>query len=309
MRAAGLAVAVALLAGGCSAGPGQGLGPFDGSSPPPAGDYSGGTVVTGKIYDIGGVLHNYSANRVRLTSVRLVSPAGPGVRVLSVRAYLISDIGGVDDLDEGDLPKICPELFRPHPVTDMVVAPRSTAAMEVIIALIFRKPGRYHFGRLRIGFIANGTPGWQLSYIQNVNATAISSRSAPPGLYNPTRCSGYVAPSVAILDAYSNGHGGWNNGGAGGFLYANHNVGVGGPPFWLGLPGGRYVKEKIVSGTWRHSDGTVSLCLQLAGASPGAPATDRICARGVPIHGTPVKVTDAHGYATLIRVTWIPAGP
>jgi hypothetical protein len=92
--------------------PGQGAAAFCGTHPAPAGTVIRGKVVTGKIYDIEGVLNDYSTARVRLTSLRLASVGGPGIRVVNGRTYLLSQAGGVGDIDEGDLPKICPELYK-----------------------------------------------------------------------------------------------------------------------------------------------------------------------------------------------------
>lgn len=151
LRSVVAASAVGLLAVGCAGPGGQDNAPFRGTRPAPAGNFVSGEVVIGGIYDIGGVLQNYSSARVRLTSLRLISPAGPGIRVLNVRAYLISQLGAVGVIDEGNLPKDCPERYKPHPVTDVAVAPRSFSRWEIVIAVVFRKPGKYHFGLLRLG--------------------------------------------------------------------------------------------------------------------------------------------------------------
>jgi hypothetical protein len=92
--------------------PGQGAAAFCGTHPAPAGTVIRGKVVTGKIYDIEGVLNDYSTARVRLTSLR------PGVsrrprHPRGERANLPAQPGRRRrDIDEGDLPKICPELYK-----------------------------------------------------------------------------------------------------------------------------------------------------------------------------------------------------
>jgi hypothetical protein len=298
------AVAIGLLVAGCSAAPAAA--PFRGLTPAPPGDYISGEVVTGKIYDVEGVLQNYSPDRVRLTSLRLIAPAGPGIRLLNIRAYLLSQTGGIGDVDEGNLAKNCPELYKPRPVTDVVVAPRSSSKWVIAVALIFRKPGKYHLGLLRIGYIAAGHAGWQRYYIRNLNLTAVPPQAAPPHLYQPTRCSKNVAPRVATYFLYNASLGFSRN--PGGVLFASGDVGAG-AVVRLGTSAGTSFTETVTGGTWRRTGKTVALCLHLIGGSPKAPGADTICGHGIPISGAPVRVTDDHGRVALIRVSWIPGAP
>jgi len=106
-------------------------------------------------------LHNQSGSTVRLSSVQLVDPPA-GVRLVSVTAYPFQQVGvGVTLGAWGDLPKLCPKEYIPYPVTAAVTAARSDSDWIVMLAVDVPKLGRYHFGRVRIDYIANGKPGWQ----------------------------------------------------------------------------------------------------------------------------------------------------
>jgi len=144
--------------------------------------------VIGGIYDIEQPgMHNYSAGSVRITSVQLLRPRDVGIRILNVTAYPLSQVGPTAYVDEGDLPKTCPEHFKPHPLTDVVVAPRSDSSWDVVIALTFDRPGTYTFGLLRIGYVSAGSRGWQDYYLENLHMTAVPGRSHPH-LYQPDVC-------------------------------------------------------------------------------------------------------------------------
>lgn len=183
------AVTAALIFGaGCSGGPGSAGSPFGGTRAAPPGDHIAGDVVIGGIYDIEMLgMHNYSASPVRVTSVRLVSPGNPAVRVLSIRAYSLDQVGPTPDIDEGDLPKTCPQSYSPHPVTDVGVAPRKDSKWIIVIALKFTKPGRYDFGKVRIGFAEPGRTGSQSYYLENMFFRAVPARTHPH-LYNTSNC-------------------------------------------------------------------------------------------------------------------------
>lgn len=120
---AAAAVAAVLLASGCAASPGP---VFGGTHPAPAGDFISGMVITHAIYVIMVPdLHNHTSHSVHVTSIRLVSPDTPAVRVLNVTAYPYDRIFGTAFVDEGNLGKNCPQMYVPHPVTDVVIPPHS----------------------------------------------------------------------------------------------------------------------------------------------------------------------------------------
>jgi hypothetical protein len=130
-------------------------------------------------------LHNDSAGSVRLRSVRLISPSGPAIRVLNIRAYPTSEAGlGWMIGFQGDLTR-CPG-FRPRPVSAVVIAGRSEITWIVVISFIITQPGQYHSGRVRLDYVTNGHAGWQIYYF-NDNIEAVSPKK-DPNLVQPSKC-------------------------------------------------------------------------------------------------------------------------
>lgn len=83
------AASAAILLAGCSAAPASHA-VFGGTRGGDPGDFISGIVLAGQHYIYGIMipdLHNYTSRSVRLTSVRLISPHRPAIRVLSVTAY------------------------------------------------------------------------------------------------------------------------------------------------------------------------------------------------------------------------------
>jgi len=191
LLAAGTVIAMAApTVIGCSAGGGQGKGPF--TLPPcTAADcgtsHSKGPVVTNHIYDIEILnLHNYSSRSVRLVSVQMIRPA-EGIRVINVRAYPLDQTQGGGAIDEGDLPKGCPEFYKPHPVTDVTVAQHADSNWVIIIAFKFERSGRYRFGTAKIGYETADGRGWQYFGLPDVRVRTVPVKSNP-GLYSPLLC-------------------------------------------------------------------------------------------------------------------------
>jgi hypothetical protein len=161
------------------------------ASPPrgaPPGDFISGMVITNAIYDIMVPdLHNYTSHSVRVTSIRLVSPHSPAIRVLNVTAYPYSRVRGTAIVDEGNLGKDCPEFYAPHPVTDVVIPPHSTTKYYIEITLILLKPGKYNFGRARISYVTDGRHSSQTYYLENIHLKTFP-RHTNPHLYSPDDC-------------------------------------------------------------------------------------------------------------------------
>jgi hypothetical protein len=180
---AAAAAAAVLLASGCSASPGP---VFGGTHPAPDGDFISGMVITNAIYDIMVPdLHNYTSHSVRVTSIRLVSPDRPAIRVLNVTAYPYSRISGTAFVDEGNLGKDCPQMYVPHPVTDVIVPPHATTSYYIEITLKLLKPGNYNFGRAQISYVTDGRRDSETYYLENIHL-----RTVPRGatLYDPLMC-------------------------------------------------------------------------------------------------------------------------
>jgi hypothetical protein len=183
--------ALVLLAGaaaGCAAEQqGHGNGPF---TPPPCTSPDCGTswmkseAVTHRIYDVEiTYLHNYSRQPVRLTSVRIISPAS-GLRTLNVRAYGIYQSQPTGNFDEGDLAKLCPESYKPHPVTDVTFRPGKGSRWVVIIEVVFERPGRYHFRLGKVSYLSGGRRGWQYFPLPDLRIKTVPVKTAPH-LYYP----------------------------------------------------------------------------------------------------------------------------
>jgi hypothetical protein len=182
---AAAAVAAMLLASGCSASPGP---VFGGTRPASAGDFISGMVITHAIYDIMVPdLHNHTSHSVQVTSIRLVSPDRPAVRVLNVTAYPYSRIFGTAFVDEGNLGKDCPHMYVPHPVSDVVIPPHSDTSYYIEITLMLLKPGKYNFGRARISYVTDGRHGSETYYLENIHLRTVPRRTNPH-LYDPTNC-------------------------------------------------------------------------------------------------------------------------
>ncbi len=164
-------LAVAVLAGGCSAGPhGAERAVFTVAT----GFREGSRATTVDIVDIGvPFLHNSSGQRVRILGVGLASvPAS--VRLLSVTAHPATD--GRIGIGHGDMVKLCRKEFPPYPVTDAVTAPHANSNWYVLLAVRFTRPGRFYLGRVKIYYTVGGQRGWQY---QNLFATIIVTAARP----------------------------------------------------------------------------------------------------------------------------------
>jgi hypothetical protein len=114
----------------------------------------------GELLDLGvPALHNVSNKTVRLTSARLVNPPA-GLVTDSIHAYSYAEVGNGVISQIGDLPHDCSK-YIPHPLADAVTPPHADSAWYVVIAFRVPKPGRYHFTRIRIDYIAGNKRSWQ----------------------------------------------------------------------------------------------------------------------------------------------------
>jgi hypothetical protein len=185
--------AVAAIAGtavtSCSSGQGA-----DGSqrtvfpttSPALAGYTDKATVPTGQIVNFGiANVYNTSSTRVTIEAVKLISPSGPAIRDVGYQAYtgrgLIAPLGL-----QGDLPKTCPEHYKPRPMSSFSIPARSSGIGEVVVSFTIVKPGRYTMGTMRIDYISGGHRYWQLYYLP-VKIMAVPAQSNP-NLVQPYKC-------------------------------------------------------------------------------------------------------------------------
>lgn len=117
-------------------------------------------------------LSNVTGHSVRLLGVSLVS-ASPSVRLRSITAYGPGEGVGIV---HGDLLKHCPSN-KPYPVSDDVTPPHSSSRWNIVLALVFAKPGRYYFRDVKIVYTTNGQRGWQYENL----FTTIVITEAPAG--------------------------------------------------------------------------------------------------------------------------------
>jgi hypothetical protein len=144
------------------------------------------TLPTDEILNFGiANLYNTSNARVTIRAVRLISPSGASIRDITYRAY--TDRGAVAPLGlPGDLPKTCPQHFRPQPISSISVAAHSDVIAEIIVSFKIVKPGHYAMGKMRIDYTSGGHRAWQLLYL-SVRVTAVLAPSIPH-LGDPYRC-------------------------------------------------------------------------------------------------------------------------
>ena len=126
-------------------------------------------------------LINVSDNAVRITGVRLVSLPS-GVHLRSVTAYN-SDLA--IGLANGDLLRYCRSVYRPFPVSDAIMPAHFESRWNIVLAITFAKPGRYHLGRAKIFYSTNGHAGWQY---QNLNTTLTITAASTGSKPGPTEC-------------------------------------------------------------------------------------------------------------------------
>ncbi len=146
-----------------------------------------GTVPTDVIVNFGiANLYNTSNARVTFRAVKLISPSGPGIRDVTYHAYigrgLMAPIGV-----QSDLPKTCPEHYKPRPLGSFSIPARSSGIGEVVVSFTIVKPGHYTVGTIRIDYSSGAHRYWQLYYLP-VKITAVPAAS-DPRLLQPFKCS------------------------------------------------------------------------------------------------------------------------
>ena len=110
---------------------------------------------------------NVTGYRVRWERVRLVA-VPPGVQLERVFAYPPGPGVGIMD---GNIFENCPGS-KPYPLTAAVVPSHAQMQWNVVVALTFTKPGRYHLRRVKIFYVTDGHHGWQY---QDLNTTMVIS--------------------------------------------------------------------------------------------------------------------------------------
>lgn len=176
-------VAVALAACSAPAGP-------DGTEGTALGGTPGLQVTqewpTGRIMNFAGLLFNQDGAALRVRSVRLISPSGPGVRDVTIRALAPSLDEGGQFILQGDLAKCGPgDLgYGAVPVSRIVEPPHGESDWRLLVSLVFTKPGRYHLYRLKVDYVEDGRRHWD--YVRaDIIVRAVSPKTDPSLIQPP----------------------------------------------------------------------------------------------------------------------------
>lgn len=145
-----------------------------------------GEAPTGRIINFAGGLYNWDGASFRVRSVRMISPSGPGIRDVTIRALAPSqDNGGNFAYFQGDLAK-CPKRFdyRVLPVTRIVEPPHGVSDWRLLVSLVFAKPGRYRLYLLKVDYVEDGQRHWD--YVRaDIPLRAVSPKTDPRLLQPP----------------------------------------------------------------------------------------------------------------------------
>jgi hypothetical protein len=145
------------------------------------------TLPTGQIVNFGiANLDNTSGARITIRGVKLISPSGAAIRDVSYQAYTGSGLLAPLGL-QGNLPRTCPEHYKPRPISSFSIPARSPGIGEVVVSFRIMKPGHYTMGTMRIDYSSGGHRYWQFYYLP-VKITAVPAASNPL-LVGPYRCS------------------------------------------------------------------------------------------------------------------------
>src|SRR5712691_5820333 len=139
-----------------------------------------GEAPTGTTINFAGLLYNYDGTSFRVRSVRMISPSGPGIGDVTIRALAPSlDEGETFAYFQGDLAK-CPKRldYRVMPVTRITEPPHGESDWRLLVSIVFTKPGRYHLYLLKVDYVEDGQRHWD--YVRaNIPVRAISPKTDP----------------------------------------------------------------------------------------------------------------------------------
>jgi hypothetical protein len=136
-----------------------------------------GIVATGKIIDFAGLVNNNDGKPFRVRSIRMISPAGPGIGTVKIRGLAPSSAsGGTFAYFQGDLAKCSPQYdYKIRPVSRIVEPPHGVSDWRVLVSVVFARPGRYHLYLLKVVYEEDGQRYW--NYVR----ADIPVRAVPPG--------------------------------------------------------------------------------------------------------------------------------
>jgi hypothetical protein len=179
------AVALAAAADSRSSGPdgSEGTALYEG----PAGISMGTDVPTGRTFDVAGWLSDSDGAPIRVLWVRMISPSGPGIADVSIRALPSRADTGGQFLFQGDLSR-CPKRpgYGVMPVQRIVEPPHGQSDWMLLVSLVFTRPGHYHLYVLKVDYLEDG-----LRYWDDVHADISVKAIAPkidPRIVQPRPC-------------------------------------------------------------------------------------------------------------------------
>jgi hypothetical protein len=144
-----------------------------------------GEAPTGRIINFAGLLYNWDGAPFRVLSVRLISPARPGLRV-RIRTLAPSlDQGGSFVGYQGDLAS-CPRRYdyRVRPVSRIVEPPHGESDWRLLVSVTFTRPGRYHLYVLKVVYVESGQRYW--NYVRADITLRVVSAKTDPALVTST---------------------------------------------------------------------------------------------------------------------------
>jgi hypothetical protein len=117
-----------------------------------------GEAVTGRTEDIADTLYDQDGAAIRVVSIRLISPSGPGFSQARIRALAPSAVsGGTFVFLQGNLAR-CPESegYQVVPVTRITEPPHGVSDWRYLLSFVFAEPGNYHLYRLKVDYVEDG---------------------------------------------------------------------------------------------------------------------------------------------------------
>jgi hypothetical protein len=134
---------------------------------------------TGRIMNFAALIFNQDDTSLRVRSVRLISPSGPGIHDVKIRALAPSMDEGGQFILQGNLAR-CPRRlgYAAVPVNRILEPPHRTSDWRLLVSLAFAKPGRYHLYLLKVDYEEAGRRHWD--YLRaDITVRAISPKTNP----------------------------------------------------------------------------------------------------------------------------------
>jgi hypothetical protein len=139
----------------------------------------GGPATTVDMVDVAlPTLTNVTGSAVTLRDISLVSVS----RAAHLRSVTVYGSEMKIALGRGDLLRYCRATDMPYPVAADVTPPHSDSPWNVMLAITFTKPGRYHLVRARLSYTTDGHSGWQDQNLDTTITVTTASKGARPAM-------------------------------------------------------------------------------------------------------------------------------